>query len=65
MTREPLTREEQRIVAVAQQIVAVQWAIQRLDEQALRDDEMATMRPRLQAVVEMLETWEFAQETLK
>jgi hypothetical protein len=65
MTRQPLTPAEQRVVAVAQQIKAVHWAIQRLDEMALRDDEMETMRPRLQAAVETLETMEFAREVLK
>jgi hypothetical protein len=65
MSRQLLTLDEQRIVAVAEQIEAIQWAIQRLDEMALRDDEMETMRPRLQAAVETLETMEFAREVLK
>ena len=65
MTRQPLTLDQQRIVAVAQQIEAVHWAIQRLDEMALRDDEMERMRPRLLATVETLETLDFCRETLK
>lgn len=64
MTHEPLTPVEQQIVAVAEQIEAVHWAIQRLGEMALRDDEMEMMRPRLLATVETLETLEFCRETL-
>jgi hypothetical protein len=65
MTQDALTLDQQRIVAVAEQIEAVHWAIQRLDEMALRDDEMDRMRPRLLATVETLETLDFCRETLK
>lgn len=64
MTRQPLTLDQQRIVALAEQIEAVHWAIQRLDEM-VRDDEMERMRPRLQATVETLETLDFCREVLK
>lgn len=50
--------------SLRQEIEAVEWALRRLDEQALRDDEIETMRPRLKAAVETLKTWEFAQEVL-
>ena len=64
MTQDQLTLEQQRIVAVAQQIEAVHWAIRRLDAMALRDDEFDRMRPRLLATVETLETLDFCRETL-
>ena len=59
-----MTPLDEQIVAVAQQIEAVHWAIERLDEMTLGDDEIDRMRPLLLATVETLETLDFCREAL-
>lgn len=68
MTGEPLTSIEQQIVAVAQQIEAVAWAVNHVQDMGkrahLRQPEIDEMRRRLGAAVETLEHLEFMKETL-
>jgi len=64
-----LSPVEQKIVAVAQQIEAVVWAKNHIEDAGrrarLRPPEIDELRRRLEAAVETLETIDFMRETLK